>query len=144
MIQTFTVPGFPIGKQRAKVALRGKHPHAYTPKKTVEYEKHIRQCAIDAGIKMMERVRVDLLIVIPVRWKRYKTKPDEMIEPLARPDIDNVAKSFLDAMQGVAFENDKNVLSLKVDLRFNEMKAAKVFVSIESCEWQDHLAIHYS
>ena len=40
MIVRFTVSGVPVGKQRPRVAAG----HAYTPKKTRDYEKHVREC----------------------------------------------------------------------------------------------------
>ena len=35
---TFTVPGTPIGKGRARATIAGGHARMYTPEKTVSYE----------------------------------------------------------------------------------------------------------
>ena len=136
---TFKVLGKPVGKQRIKITTRGKFPHAYTPAKTVDYESRIKQCAIDAGVEIMERVKVDLMIVIPCGWKTYKLKPNQPLEPLARPDGDNVLKSILDACQGVAFVNDKHVMESYVRWGFSRQNNSYVKVTITEVNWINYL-----
>lgn len=38
----FVVPGKPFGKQRPRVACRGKFSKAYTPKETIAYENLVK------------------------------------------------------------------------------------------------------
>ena len=136
---TFTVPGKPVGKMRHRSFTRGKFTSTYTPKPTVEYEKRVKQCAIDAGVELMERVEVNLLIVIPCRWKRYKTKPDILLEPLSRSDDDNIEKSIKDALKGVAYKDDKHSLSGYKRFGFSKRGDCYVKVVLKEVKWENYI-----
>lgn len=114
----FTVPGFPVGKQRPKFTTKAgsKFVHVYTPDKTVAYERMIGMCAKAAGVEMMEYVNVYVNVFIPPRVIHRKTMPDILKEPKKRPDIDNILKCCLDAMNNLAYKDDKNVLRAVIDL----------------------------
>ena len=51
------------------------------------------------------------------------------IFPSKKPDADNIAKIVLDALNGVAYEDDSQVINLSVQKRYSE--EARVFVHIE-------------
>ena len=94
----FWIPGPPVGKQRARVV----NGHAYTPKKTVDYEKHIKRCGAIAALKSQSRLnRAEWVrLIITINFGLDKR----------RPDCDNVLKSVMDGLQGVFWATDKNVV----------------------------------
>lgn len=137
---TLTIPGQPVGKQRPRVVRsRAGFPIAFTPKKTVEYETLIRELfavkypdfePLDIPLYM----RLDIFQAIPKSASKKTQAAMEAGEiwPALKPDIDNVLKAFLDALNGVAYRDDSCVVrvgaskfysrSPRVDLRI--MRAA--------------------
>ena len=110
---TFIVPGRPVGnqsKQSATVMKNGRPITIhYTPNKTRNFHALVTMCALAAQLPKLDYAIVDIAICIPCRVKRYKTRADEWLEPKVRPDRDNVAKIVGDALQGIAYLNDKNI-----------------------------------
>ena len=45
-----------------------------------------------------------------------------------KPDVDNVAKVCLDALNGVAFEDDSSISALEITKRFGKKPMVKIFI----------------
>lgn len=108
MIQ-FAVYGKPQGKARPRFTRNG---HAYTPQNTVDYEKQIKQAYISAGGQLISDT-APILICITAEFK--KAKSNKMHSPTIKPDTDNIAKIVCDALNGVAYHDDKQIVSLAID-----------------------------
>lgn len=124
----FDVPGIPVPKGRPKFARRNGFVSAYTPKKTADYEAHVKQTAIDA-MKADSRlcagpVSVAMIIRVPVptSWskKRQAAAGNGSIAPTKKPDCDNVAKAVLDAMNGLVFFDDSQVVEMHLRKEYGE------------------------
>lgn len=112
------VPGKPRGKGRPRFG----NGHAFTPASTRRYEHEIAveaQRAVAGCLADWDKtapMRVDILAVfpIPASWPKRKRSEAEAgdIAPQVKPDLDNVVKIALDALNGVAFEDDKQVIRL--------------------------------
>lgn len=114
----FTVEGPPIGKARPKAVRFGNQVRMYTPKKTSEYETDIAFAATQAmaGMETVETpvcVGVLAYYPIPASWskKRQQAAVDGTEIP-GKPDLDNVIKAVLDALNGVVYLDDKQVVRL--------------------------------
>jgi Holliday junction resolvase RusA-like endonuclease len=112
----FTVPGRPQGKARPRFTRAG---HAYTPKATHDYEKAIREAFIATGEEMLDcpvHVLISAIFAPPksISKKKREAMLAGEILPTIRPDTDNVAKAVLDALNGYAYHDDKQVTSLSV------------------------------
>lgn len=103
----FEVIGKVTGKARPKVTRHG----VYTPKKTVEAEAKIRQAYREAGGTIIDgpvAVSVETFRALPKsRPKKLVSEPDTY-----KPDGDNVTKLVLDALNGVAYADDSQVVML--------------------------------
>lgn len=116
----FTIPGVPKAKARPRTTKTG---HTYTPKKTVEYENWVKLCYIDAKNKhnfktLTEPIRAEIRCYFPIP-KSYAKAKKEMakngdLKHTKRPDVDNLSKSVLDALNGLAYEDDKQVYDLRI------------------------------
>lgn len=111
---TFTVPGDPVPQPRARITTRGKFAHAYTPKKHAihEYRNAISQAAIDAGATPTTHEPITLIIdLVFKRPESHYTKKG--LRPnapaLPRPDVSNCQKGIEDALNGIAWVDDKQV-----------------------------------
>ena len=111
-----TIPGEPIGKGRPRATVRGGFVKTYTPKKTADWERGAAAVLSGkwSGPPLDGPVSVGLLALFP-RPKRMVWKRRAMPrEPFIRsPDVDNVAKAVLDALEKAGvLSNDKLVWSL--------------------------------
>ena len=131
MTVRFTVPGSPQGKARPRFT-KGR---TYTPKNTVIYEKlvRIRYQAAAMGITPAEGpVSVTILARYPIPKSATKAKRAGMISgallPTKKPDLDNVAKIVCDALNGVAYRDDSQIVDLKVHKYFSETPEVAVVI----------------
>lgn len=125
----FTVQGEPQGKARPRVTRYG----VYTPKKTVEYEKAIKNAFLSAGGRRTESpVKVSIIAYYKIPKSASKAKSAAMnageIMPTKKPDLDNIAKCVCDALNGVAYEDDVQVCWLKVSKRYSDEPKIEVTV----------------
>lgn len=121
MQATFIIPGPPKGKGRPRVTRHG----TYTPKETVEYENFIRKCFqqqcpdVFFGTKSISINAV--AYVTPLKkYRKAETAAALANEfhPTSKPDTDNIMKGVLDALNGVAFEDDRYIYDLHIVKRF--------------------------
>lgn len=103
----FTVYGKPRGKQRPRFNRTTKT--TYTPVQTIEYERQIRQAYTAAGGGMISKTNP---ICIAVEARFIKACSSKKKAPTLKPDIDNIAKIIMDALNGVAYKDDSQVVDL--------------------------------
>lgn len=90
----FVVYGPPRPKERPRVTSRG----TFTPERTKQFERAVSEVAvmyIGRSWSMQGHFRVRSLFVFPTD---------------RHPDGDNVQKAVLDALQGIAYANDRQVM----------------------------------
>lgn len=127
----FSIPGPPQGKARPKFG-KGR---AYTPNGTVIYEKIVR-CRYLAEAQeepiMTGPVTVDIWAFYPIPKSAGKSTREKMchmeLRPTKKPDLDNVAKIICDALNGLAYKDDAQVVELRVHKDFSE--SPKVVVTL--------------
>lgn len=98
-----TIPGNPVAKGRPRVSKYG----TYTPKKTADFESYVEYCwAAEYGnIKPSDKpLKAEIIFYMPIpksASKKVKTamKNGETAH-IKKPDLDNMAKSVLDALSG--------------------------------------------
>lgn len=108
----FVISGKPVGKQRP----RNNGNHFYTPQKTKDYENHVRECYRNQveNVFFESGVQAYIYVYITLPNSYSKKRKSELLWRGAsvKPDLDNVAKSILDALNGVAYKDDKQVNTL--------------------------------
>lgn len=106
------VVGEVVGKPRPRFTSYGGRVRTFTPKKGETFESIVRVAYQAQGGTMHDgAVEVEIAYRRPMPKSRPK-KVDREWDSF-KPDIDNVAKAVLDALNGVAFADDKDVVSLK-------------------------------
>lgn len=122
----FEIPGDPQGKGRPRFSCVGGRARSYTPEKTREYELAVADCYTVkyGGIKLLGPLAVKIISYSPIPKSTSKKKRLEMlngtVKNTKKPDVDNIAKAILDGLNGVAYEDDKQVCSLTVEKFFDE------------------------
>ena len=132
----FEIPGPVVGKQRPKFARVGAFTRTYTPEKTVAYENLVKHYAAEA---MDKAAPWEMPVVLKIAV--YRTVPASTskknraaalagtLRPANKPDCDNIAKAIADAMNGIVYKDDAQIVELSVVKRYGERDHAAVMVS---------------
>ena len=118
---TFKVDANPVGKQRARYVKRGNFVQTYTPDKTRNYESLIKEAAIQA-MGSSECLETPVNLYLYIRAPIPKSLPKKRLEaclnglekPIKKPDASNVLKSVEDAMNGVVYKDDSQIVNIHV------------------------------
>lgn len=129
----FTVMGKPTPMQRAR--FNTKTHRAYTPDESMEYRQRIQaayRASIDDGdepfaqsIPLSMSIVVTLPLSIPKSWTKAKRQQAEDVEmePTSKNtgDVDNYAKAVQDALNGLAYHDDSQIVRLTVRKRYQDL-----------------------
>lgn len=134
MIYEFEVPGKVIGKGRPR--LNAYTGNVYTPTRTKDYETLIEEYFLlkYPRFKPLEgRAKVTIMAHIAIPKATKKSEISKMLEneisPIKKPDIDNIVKVVLDAMNKFAFKDDTQITKLEVEKKYAIEE--KVYIKIE-------------
>ena len=119
----FTIDGEAVGKGRPRFSTKP-YPHTYTPKETERYEEQVR-LAFKSQLRGQQPFTgaVGMDITVCVGLPRVSKKKQAMmlageIVPAKKPDADNIAKIIMDALSGLAYEDDKQVTTLVISKHY--------------------------
>ena len=134
MVYEFEMDGEIVGKARPRMnTYTGR---AYTPNKTKNYEYCLRQwfCMKYPKFRPLEnRLKVKIIAYFDIVKSTSKKKAAEMLDgkisPTKKPDIDNITKIVLDAMNKFAFKDDTQVTKLEVEKVYSQ--TPKIYIKIE-------------
>ena len=129
---SLSMPGEPMAKQRAKWMKYG----TYTPEKTVSYETYIKQLF---AIKYPDFTPLEGPLVMTIHaWvmipkstseKKRKLMKEIGIRPVKRPDWDNIGKIASDALEGLAYKNDAQIVTGIVYKLYSERPRLEITIS---------------
>lgn len=132
----FTIPGEPVGKGRPR--FNGETGRTYTPAKTVNYENLVKLCFRQAypnhepfAKKVPLGVEIFAHFKIPKSASKRKAEDmfDQIIRPTKKPDCDNIAKAVLDALNGLAYYDDSQVVQVYVYKRYSYTPHVEVVIT---------------
>jgi Holliday junction resolvase RusA-like endonuclease len=134
----FTIPGDPQGKARAKV-FKNKYTgnsHGVTPEKTVLYENLIKTIFIQTGYPMIEE-KIPLLMVVNAHYgiSKSTSKKDRLLmsehslRPTKKPDVDNIVKVVADALNGIAYHDDSQIVNVVISKWYSENPRVEVKIN---------------
>ena len=113
----FRIDAEPVAKARPKFTRRG---HAYTPKKTRDYEEEVKFAFMSQTCEAMPVFTKDEPLMVMATFaksvpKSYtKRKREACLKgetlPTTKADLDNYLKAVLDALNGLAFEDDSQIV----------------------------------
>jgi Holliday junction resolvase RusA-like endonuclease len=121
-----TVPGEPKGKGRPRFSRVGTFTKTYTDAKTKIYEEKIASAArlqMYPHEPLEKPLSVTLILHVGVPKSYSKKRTTDCLTgkewPTKKPDVDNVAKAFLDAMNGIVYKDDVQVIRLHVYKKYS-------------------------
>ena len=135
------IPGEPCAKQRPRL---GKG-YTYTPKKTVNYETLVRELYIMQNYRqqlegeLVMTVRAYFAIPKSASKKKAADMSSGKIRPVKRPDWDNVGKMCSDALNGLAYHDDSQIVSATVEKWYSTEPRVEVELrESEGSKWQKY------
>lgn len=129
----FTVPGEPKGKGRPRFSTQGKFIRTYTDETTVNYENWVKICFQEAGQGKLEgelKAEIDCYFSIPNSFNKNKkfNAVNGLLRPTKKPDVDNIAKIVLDSLNGLAYEDDKNIVSCSINKWYGGDPRVEIYI----------------
>jgi len=111
------VDGEPVAQGRPRFSTRGGVFRAYDPPDSRDYKDYIKMLAkrqwgrkppMEGSLSLSVRV----FRSVPTSWseKRKQMAYSGLIRPATKPDTDNYVKGALDALEGIVFKNDSQVV----------------------------------
>ena len=134
----FEIKGKPQGKARARTFYDNRigKMRSVTPERTISYEELIRWSFVSQGVKYgghsaSFRVEISARYEVPRSWSKKKRTAalSGEILPQVKPDCDNVVKTVLDALNGVAYNDDRQVVYVACRKKYAE--EGSILVKIE-------------
>lgn len=137
----FIVEAIPQGKARARTFYdqRARKMRSITPEKTRDYESLVRWSYTASGGQYYgdKLISVDIKAYYPIPKSYSQKKKAGCIEgkerPTKKPDLDNCAKAILDALNGVAWHDDSQVVCLSVNKYYAERGYLEVNINSLEC-----------
>lgn len=130
----FTVYGIPVAQGRPRATNINGHVVVYDPGKSKRYKDYIRLAASNhAPEKLLEgpiALWVKVYRPIPKSFSKKKQKLAEIgrIRPTTKPDVSNYIKIIEDALNGVIWKDDSQIVRLLVDKYYSEKPRIEIEV----------------
>lgn len=127
----------PVPKGRPKFSKIGGFVRTYTPKKTSDYEAQVKAIAQNAMTR--EPLETPLSAFLYFRLPIPRSYPKKRVaaclsgseRPIKKPDLDNLAKSVLDALNGVVYKDDSQLVSLHITKVYDHNPGVDIMVREE-------------
>lgn len=125
----------PAPKERPRATVVGGHARIYTPRTTETYEKKIRDAWVKAhGDKPMEgQLLARIFYGFPIPKSTPKKKIPDMlariIRPTVKPDLDNLDKAVMDALNKVAYKDDSQIVAKVSKKHYAEVPHVTVIIA---------------
>ncbi len=113
----FKIIGEPVAKGRPRFFRTPKYVGTYTPKNTRQWEEFVRHQALKYRPEVLWEGPI--MMTLGFMMPRPKSMPKKVIYHTKKPDVDNLAKSIKDALQGIIYKTDSQIISLTVSKRYS-------------------------
>lgn len=125
----------PVGKERPRITIRGGEPRAYTPAKTTEAETAIRDAfrlAYPGHVPTALPVTLSVIATrpMPKSWSRKRQLANVGHWCTSKPDADNIGKLVCDALNGVLYDDDSQVVCLTVTKYWGDTGIVRIIAEV--------------
>lgn len=129
-------------KRRFKNSVR-----MYDPKKVVEYKALLKMLAIQERkikkyqlIEKDKPIHVSIVFYRPIQRSLSKVEKERRakgtIYPTVKPDLDNYIKSTFDALNGVLWHDDNNIVSIHAMKMYSDKPRIEITISENIPKWE--------
>ena len=141
----FIIDGEPFGKKRPRANIICGHAHVHNDPENELYELKVANAYLrtlgltetpnkpffDDTDYISAIIVAHYPITKSMSKKKAKLALENFIQPTKKPDADNIAKSVLDALNGIAYKDDSQVTFLSVQKAYSLVPNVKVTLFIE-------------
>lgn len=135
----FEIPGPPKGKGRGRIIKKGAFHSIKTPEDTVQYENLVKMMAAQQMGDIppaLGAVLVHITAVFPIPASTSKKRQELMrtcnLEPLGKPDLDNIMKIICDAMNQIVYKDDSQITQARAFKIYGARPRVNVQISAET------------
>ena len=134
----FTIYGEIVSAMRPRASFYGGHAHIYQPKENVQYQNLVSMAYKEATDMYYTRDKA-LNIEIHAYFK-YPSAITPLQKEMARnglyaclkhKDLDNIAKNILDGLNGIAYDDDKQIVDLHITKSYDDQERVEVVIREE-------------
>lgn len=111
------IAGIPVAQGRPRANIIAGHAHVYDPGKSRDYKRQVRyaaqkQLGDKPPLEGPLRLCVEFYRDIPRSWSKKKQIQANagVVRPTSKPDLDNYVKAVKDALKGVCWLDDSQVV----------------------------------
>lgn len=132
-----TIPGEPCAQGRPRFSTAGGFVKAYDPAKSRNYKAYVKLITQEE-IKEQCWKYTELPVAVTItayasipssKSKKFKQAAITGLErPAKRPDPDNIFKCITDALSGIAYKDDKQIVSATINKWYAEVPRVEVRV----------------
>lgn len=123
------IPGKAVPQGRPRFATIGKGVRAYDPKQSVDYKSWVKHCALEvmgkAGVAIIPR-DIPLHMILNVTIVKPASVPKRRLCPVVKPDLDNIQKTIQDALEGITYQADQQIVSVRAVKRYGACDSVTV------------------
>lgn len=114
------IPGNPVPQGRPKFARRGQHVTTYDPDKSRDWKNYVRLCAAE---DVKEPFGKGVPLTISAQF--HMVRPASISEkrrpfPTVKPDVDNLIKGVKDALTGICWIDDAQVVAVHASKHYSD------------------------
>lgn len=130
----FTFDIEPVPQLRPRVSSRP-YVRVYDPPKVKQFKRILRSLAVNqyARPPLLGPLSVSLTFYRPVQKSISQTERERRLsnksKPVVKPDTDNYIKSTLDALNGVLWNDDAQIVKITGEKRYGE--TGKIIISVK-------------
>ena len=124
MKYTFEITPVPQGRPR--FVKRGNFVQTYDPKTSKEFKEKLKKLAKQQSPTLSERaLEVSIVFYMsipkskPKKWRERAARNEEKCT--VHKDLDNLAKSVLDALTGILWKDDSQIVKLVIEKVYGEI-----------------------
>ena len=123
-----TILGEPVAQHRPRITTVGKFPRMYKTAKDNTYReklyweaKRLNMKPISRKIPLLVRLRVLRQIPKSLSGTKRELAIKKLLRPVTKPDIDNYVKQVFDALNGLVWEDDAQIVLINAAKFYDEI-----------------------
>lgn len=125
----FDILGEPCAQGRPRFTTISGHARAFDPPKSKNYKAYVKALAQEAILKQGWKytelpisVKITCSLTVPSsKSKKFKASAlSGHLLPVKKPDVDNLFKTITDALSGLAYKDDKQIVIANIGKFYGE------------------------
>lgn len=109
------IPGKAVPQGRPRFARIGNGVRTYDAKQSIDYKSWVKYCALQVMAKTSVAIiprDIPLHMVLYVTITKPASVSKRRLCPVVKPDLDNIQKTIQDALEGIAYQADQQIVSI--------------------------------